>query len=43
MYHFLDSEIDAVITDEILLAEEVQKELDDRTDLEVLEDKLSFE
>lgn len=43
MYRFLDSNIDAIITDEILLAEEVQAMLDDRTDLEVLEDKLSFE
>ena len=41
MYHFLDSMIDAVITDEVELAEEVQAELDDRTDLEVLEDKLT--
>ena len=43
LYHFLDSAIDAVITDEILLAEKVQAALDDRTDLEVLEDKLSLE
>lgn len=38
MYNFLDSWLDAMITDEILLAEEVQAELDDRTDLEVMED-----
>ncbi len=42
MYHFLDSFADGVITDEIVLAEEVQADLDDRTDLEVLEDKLQF-
>jgi hypothetical protein len=39
MHHFLDSEIDAVITDRIGMAEEVQAQLDDRTDLEILEDK----
>lgn len=42
-YHFLDSEIDAVITDEVELSEKVQAILDDRTDLEVLEDKLSLD
>ena len=42
LYHFLDSEIDAVITDEIEMAQEVQEELDNRTDLEVLEDKIRF-
>ncbi len=40
MYHFLDSEADTVITDEILLAEDVQAELDARTDYEFLEDNL---
>lgn len=39
MYRFLDTDIDAVITDEIEMAGEVQAKLDDRTDLEVLEDK----
>ena len=39
MYRFLDTDIDAVITDEIRMAGEVQAKLDDRTDLEVLEDK----
>ncbi len=43
MYHFLDTKIDAVITDEIPLAEEVQAELDNRTDLQVLEDKLQID
>ncbi len=42
MYTFLDSTADAVITDEIPLAEETQEILDDRTDLEVLEDKLTI-
>ena len=42
MSRFLDSRIDAVITDEIELAESVQAELDERTELEVLEDKLDF-
>ena len=42
LYHFLSSDIDAVITDEIPLSEEVQAVLDDRTDLEVVEDRLSF-
>ncbi len=37
---FLDSEADAVITDDILLAEKVQARLDARTYLEVMKDKL---
>ncbi len=41
MRHFLDSEIDAVITDEIPLAQHVQAELDQRTEFRVLQDKLS--
>ncbi len=40
MYKFLDSIVDVVITDEILLSEEVQLLLDDRTDLEIVEDEL---
>ncbi len=40
MYKFLDSIIDAVITDEILLSEEVQTSLDSRTDLEIIEDEM---
>nr|MCR4903849.1 hypothetical protein [Butyrivibrio sp.] len=40
MYKFLDSTIDAVVTDEIPLAEEMQKTLDDRTDLEIIKDEL---
>ncbi len=43
MYEFLDSDVDGIITDEIPLAEEVQADLDDRTDLEVLEDKLGVD
>ncbi|MCR5627074.1 MAG: glycerophosphoryl diester phosphodiesterase membrane domain-containing protein [Lachnospiraceae bacterium] len=43
MYKFLDSDIDGVITDEIGLAEDVQALLDERTDLQVLEDKLKIE
>ena len=42
MRHFLDSKIDAIITDEVLLAEQVQEELDARTDLRVLQDKLDL-
>ncbi len=38
LYHFLDTWLDAVITDEIILAEEVQAKLDARTDLQVMED-----
>ncbi len=38
LYHFLDTWLDAVITDEIILAEEVQAKLDNRTDLQVMED-----
>ncbi len=41
LYHFLDSSIDGVITDEVELAERVQKELDERTDLRLLQDRLS--
>lgn len=40
MYRFLDSDVDAVITDQIRLAIETQKNLDDRTDLQVLQDHL---
>ncbi len=40
MYKFLDSTIDAVVTDEIPLAEETQKTLDERTDLEIIKDEL---
>ena len=41
LYKFLDSEADGIITDEILLAEKVQQELDDRTDLAFLADRSS--
>ncbi len=40
MYKFLDSIVDVVITDEILLAEEKQALLDNRSDLEIVEDEL---
>ena len=40
MRRFLDSDVDAIITDEIELAERMQKELDERTEYEVLEAKL---
>lgn len=40
LFNFLDSNVDAVITDEIDLAQLVQDLLDDRTDLEVMEDNL---
>lgn len=40
MHSFLDSNIDAVITDEIELAEQAQRELDARTEYEVLEAQL---
>ena len=41
MYRFLDSQVDGVITDEIELAEKVQKRLDERTDLKIMQDKIS--
>ena len=41
MRRFLDSEADMVITDDILMAEEVQKKLDERSDYEILEDRSS--
>lgn len=40
MYRFLDSNVDALITDEIRLAEETQHSLDARSDLQVIQDKL---
>lgn len=40
MYRFLDSSIDGVITDEIRLAEETRKRLEERTDLQIIRDKL---
>ena len=39
MRRFLDSEVDMVITDDILMANAVQKELDERSDYEILEDR----
>ncbi len=41
MYRFLDSGVDAVITDEIRLAQETQQKLDERSDLQVIKDKLA--
>lgn len=41
MKRFLDSEADLVITDDILMAVEVQKELDERTDYDVVKDRSS--
>lgn len=41
MRHFLHSRVDAIITDEIALAERVQAQLDERTELQVLQDSLS--
>ena len=38
MRHFLDSDVDAVITDEIELAEQVQAQLDERTTYEIIRD-----
>ena len=40
MYKFLDSDCDGVITDQIEMAERVQSELDSRSDVKLLEDKL---
>lgn len=42
MHDFLDSEVDAIITDEVVMAREVQARLDDRTILELLEDKITI-
>ena len=41
MIRFLDSEADMVITDDILMAIDVQKELDERTDYDVVKDRSS--
>ena len=39
MIRFLDSEADMVITDDILMAVDVQKELDERTDYDIIKDR----
>jgi len=39
MYHFRDATVDAIITDDLILAEDVQKELEERTDLVIVEDR----
>jgi glycerophosphoryl diester phosphodiesterase len=41
MHRFLDSNIDAIITDNVELAEQVQEELDQRNDLEIIRDWVS--
>ena len=41
MKRFLDSEADMVITDDILMAIDVQKELDERTDYDMIKDRSS--
>ena len=41
MKRFLDSEADMVITDDILMAIDVQNELDERTDYELVDDRSS--
>ena len=40
--HFLDSEADCIITDEIPTALEVKKELEERTDLQIIRDRLQL-
>ena len=42
MYRFLDSNVDAVITDEIRMAKETQSILDARSDLQVIRDKITY-
>ena len=39
MKRFLDSEVDMVITDDILMANDMQKELDERTDFDVINER----
>ena len=41
MHKFLDSSCDAVITDQVELAEKVQAELDQRSDFQIIRDKFS--
>ena len=41
LHDFLDSDVDAIITDEVLLAASIQEKLDGRTDLQVMEDRFS--
>ena len=40
MYKFLDSHCDGVITDQIEMSEKVQEALDNRSDIQLLKDKL---
>lgn len=39
MKYYLDSNIDGIITDEILMAKKAQEQLDRRTDLQVLQNR----
>ena len=41
MYRFLNSQIDGIITDEVILSEETQIKLNNRNDLQVIQDKFS--
>ena len=41
MKRFLDSEADMVIPDDILMSIDVQKELDERTDYDIIKDRSS--
>ena len=41
MYRFLNSQIDGIITDEVILSEETQIKLNSRNDLQVIQDKFS--
>lgn len=41
MYRFLDSNVDAIITDEIQMAEETQATLNARSDLQIIQDKIT--
>ena len=38
LYHFLDTDADTIVTDQVIMALEVQDELMDRTDLQVMID-----
>ncbi len=40
LYDFLDDNLDGVITDKVELAEEVAQELEERTELQIIEDRL---
>ncbi len=42
LYNFLDADVEAVITDDIHLAKKVEKELSERTDRDIIEDRDMF-